>query len=416
MDTKAHHRVVITGGGVVSCLGLDQQGLRAAILQPHTGLQQIQMDPAVDCRTVAGGQVDRRAMQDRMQTEKIRYREFTTDAAALASTQALREAQVPVAPEQPRDMAVVVGSGASNVECNFATYRTFFLDGAKRVRPTTVPRGMNNAISAQLSIRHRCAGPNFVVSSACASSSSAMGQAFRMIRHGYWKQALCGGADTIFSPTMLTAWDRLGIMSRNPDPAHACRPFDRDRDGLVIGEGAAMLVLESLASARQRGAHIRAEICGYGESSDASHMTTPHAEGQKIAIQNALTDASVPSHELGWVHAHGTGTILNDQTECESLRQALGPDAAHIPVVSLKSYYGHMLGAAGAIDLLSSIIALEHGIVPAAINLSQPAPCTQGLQMAADTPQACDLPYCLKCGFGFGGSNAVFVLRRWQEE
>ncbi len=412
---QKRNRVVITGGGCVSCLGIGEAALQGALRHPRSGIHAIQMDPPVSCRTQAGGQINRAPFQAALRAEGIRFKDLALDAATLAAGQALAQAHLRERPDPPHDIAVIIGSGASNVEQFFEANRTFFAEGARRVRPTTVPRCMNNAISAQLAIRYHLTGPNFVVSSACASSSAAIGQACRMIQHGYWRQALCGGADTIFSPFTLAAWDRLGIMSQNPDPTRACRPFDRDRDGCVIGEGAAALVLESLASAQDRGATIRAEICGYGESSDASHMTTPDARGQAAAVRKALADAGIQPDALGWIHAHGTGTIVNDRVECESLRMALGASVTGIPVVSLKPYYGHMLGGAGVMDMLSTVIALEQRFIPAAMNLEHPDETTHGICMAASTPQPASKPYALKCGYGFGGSNAVFVLRQWDE-
>ncbi len=412
MDSNCVHRVVVTGGGCVSCLGIGQHSLQRALEQRQTGIRNIAMAPPIATKTKAGGQVDRELLASALAAARIRYGDIALDTAALASEEALRQANLLGNKAAPQDVALLVGTGASNVEQFFLANQTFFSKGARWVRPTTVPRCMNNAISAQLAMRFGCQGPNFVLSSACASSTAALGYAFRMIRDGYWRQALCVGADTIFSPFTLAAWDNLGVMSRSPDPATACRPFDHKRDGCVIGEGAAAIMLESRHTALARNAPIRAEICGFGESSDASHITTPNPMGQTKAMRAALADAGLSPAQLGWVHAHGTATLANDQVECTALKTVLADAATNVPVSSLKSYYGHMLGASGTMDLLATIIALEAGYIPAALNFDKPDEAGQGLQFAPATPSPLLQPYVMKNSFGFGGSNAVLIVKK----
>jgi len=411
VEPRQTQRVVVTGGGCVSCLGLGQPDLQQALANQTVGFRQIAMDPPVATGTRVGGQIDRKLLAEACKPTRIRYGDLALDTAALASHEALQQAGIPTQPATPQKIALLVGAGASNVEQFYLANQTFFTKGARWVRPTTVPRCMNNAISAQLAMRFGFQGPNFVLSAACASSTVALGQAFRMIRDGYWQQALCVGADTIYSPFTLAAWDNLGVMSRAPDPASACRPFDRKRDGCVIGEGAAAIFLESRESAGRRNARVRAEICGYGESSDATHITTPQPQGQIAAMQAALQDARISPSRLGWVHAHGTATIANDQVECTSLKTVLADAASSVPIVSLKSYYGHMLGASGTMDLLATIICLENQTVPAALNLQEPDAAGGGLCFAGSTPQAQQQPYVMKNSFAFGGSNAVLIVR-----
>jgi len=273
---------------------------------------------------------------------------------------------------------------------------------------------MANAVCSQAAIRYRLTGPNYVMTSACTSSTTALGVGFRMIKDGYINTALCGGADTVFDPLTMTAWDRLGVMSKNPDPATSCRPFDRDRDGCVIGEGAAALVLESLESARERGATIRAEICGYGESSDAKHITAPDAEGQARAIQAALASADIAPDSVGYINAHGTATGANDPSECTAVTMALGDAAPDVPMGSTKSYFGHLLGGSGAIEVLGTVLALENETLPANLNLENPDEACQAC-LVGSTSQALARPYALKNSFGFGGNNGVLVLRRWED-
>jgi 3-oxoacyl-[acyl-carrier-protein] synthase II len=409
MDGQHKHRVVITGGGCVSCLGIGQHTLRDALQNGRSGIGPIAMDSPLVWRTKAGGQVDRHALSFALAAARIRNGDIALDTACLAADEALAEARAPAS--LTCLTAVSVGAGASNVEQYFKAYDSFFSKGSRWVRPTTVPRCMNNAISAQIAIRHGLGGANQVVSAACASSTMALGHACRMIRHGYWRSALCVGADTIFSPFTLAAWDNLGVMSRSDNPARASRPFDRDRDGCVIGEGAAAIFLESWQSAKERSAPIRAEICGYGESADAYHITTPDRDGQARAMQEALQDAGIQADALGWVHAHGTATIVNDSVECESLKQVLGTAAQAVPVSSLKPYYGHMLGASGTMDLLASVLALEDNMIPPTLNLDAPDDAGRGVLFAPATRSALTRPYVMKCSFGFGGSNAVLIVK-----
>jgi 3-oxoacyl-[acyl-carrier-protein] synthase II len=273
---------------------------------------------------------------------------------------------------------------------------------------------MANAFCSQIAIRYRLTGPNYVMTSACTSSTTAIGVGFRMIKDGYIESALCGGADTIFDPFTLIAWDRLGVMSKSPDPASACRPFDSERDGCVIGEGAAMLVLESLASAQARGAEIHAEIIGYGESSDAKHITAPDPEGQARSIAAALDSAGITPDDVGYINAHGTATKANDPSETTAIRMALGNAADNAPTGSTKSYFGHLLGGSGAIETIGTVLTLKNDLIPANLNLNNPDPeCS--IALAGNSSQALKKPIALKNSFGFGGNNGVLVLKKWHE-
>jgi 3-oxoacyl-[acyl-carrier-protein] synthase II len=408
----SERNVVVTGAGCVSCLGTGKQTVREAFLEQRSGLSHITMDPHGSYKTTVGGQVDRTVLHPALLAAHIRYNDIALDCSALASEEALHEAGVLPSHGACRGAGVFVGAGASNVEHYFTANESFFTKGPKWVRPTTVPRCMNNAPSAQLAMRFGFDGPNFVLSAACASGTAVLGYAYRMIRTGFMEQALCVGTDTIFSPFTLAAWDNLGVMSRAKDPQTACRPFDSKRDGCIISEGAAAIFLESEDSAKSRGATILAGICGYGESSDAAHITTPDAKGQVKAMQAALLDAGISAGELGWVHAHGTGTVTNDNVECESLRMVLGKDAGRVPVSSLKPYYGHMIGGSGPMDLLATMISMEDGMIPASLNLDEPCEAGQGLRFAPGSRTPLERPYVMKSSFGFGGSNAVLIVKK----
>ncbi len=409
-------RVVITGLGTVSALGFHEHELWEAMLAGRTGIRTVTHLDMTGLKTTVGGTVDRVRLQRALQEIRVRYTDIAVDAAMLASDQALKQAGLLEggADPVPQDIATLFGSGTGCAESYYDSVSSYMEKGIKGVRPTTVPRCMANAVCSQIAIRNRLTGPNYVVTAACTSSTTAIGIAFRMVKDGYIDKALCGGADTIFDPLSMVAWDRLGVMSRNQDPQKACRPFDRDRDGCVIGEGAAALVMETLESARARGAVIRAEIVGYGESSDARHITAPDAGGQARAIRAALDSAGVKADAIGTINAHGTATGANDPTECESARLALGAAAASIPIASHKSYFGHLLGGSGAMETLTTVLTLEKGIIPANLNLENPDDACAGLRFAGASPEPLERPYALKNSFGFGGNNGVLVLRRFE--
>ncbi len=409
-------RVVVTGLGAVSAYGFGESPIWEGLAAGKTGIRTITHLDTSGLKTTVGGTVDREALQEALRELRMRYTDITVDSGIFAADQALKQAGLIAGdpPYEPQEVATLFGTGIGSAESYHTSVQSYFDKGPRGVRPTTVPRCMANAVCSQAAIRYRLTGPNYVMTSACTSSTTALGVGFRMIKDGYINTALCGGADTVFDPLTMTAWDRLGVMSKNPDPATSCRPFDRDRDGCVIGEGAAALVLESLESARERGATIRAEICGYGESSDAKHITAPDAEGQARAIQAALASADIAPDSVGYINAHGTATGANDPSECTAVTMALGDAAPDVPMGSTKSYFGHLLGGSGAIEVLGTVLALENETLPANLNLENPDEACQAC-LVGSTSQALARPYALKNSFGFGGNNGVLVLRRWED-
>ncbi len=409
-------RVVVTGMGAVSAYGFGEQVIWDNMIAGRTGISTVSHIDTSELRTTTGGIVDRTALQSELRELRVRYTDMTVSASIFAADQALKQAKIitDAPPYEPQEIATLIGTGIGSAESYYDSVKTYFDKGIKGVRPTTVPRCMANAVSSQIAIRYRLTGPNYVMTSACTSSTTAIGTGYRMIKDGYIDSALCGGADTIFDPLTMTVWDRLGVMSKNPDPHTCCRPFDRDRDGCVIGEGAATLVLESLESARKRGATIRAEICGYGESSDAKHITAPDASGQAKAIIAALNSADIKPGAIGYINAHGTATKANDPSECAAVRLALGAEADSIPMASSKSYFGHLLGGSGAIETLATILMLEHGELPANLNLENPDDACDTC-LIGSVAQPLTRPVAIKNSFGFGGNNGVLVLRRWED-
>ena len=409
---KETRRVVITGMGVVTGIGLNEDALWRHMLEGCSGIARIRAFDVSDYRTRNGAEVDNEALATAMEDRAITPLDRTVDMARVAAGVALEQAGLLTgrAPVPPLEVPTIFGTGIGATASLYRANEGFFRKGVRGVRPTSAPRGMANAISAQVSMQYRLTGPNYVIVSACTSATTAMGVGFRMIRDGYAEHVLCGGAESMFDPFTLAAWDNLGVMSKNPDAARACRPFDADRDGCILGEGAGAFVLESLSSAKERGVRVRAELAGFGESSDATHITSPDAEGQAKAIRAALESAGIMPHELGFINAHGTATIANDRCESESLRLALGTAATSIPVASNKSFFGHMLGASGAVESVVTVLGLEHGLVPPNLNLDKSDPACDLLYVGADAMEI-DRPVAMKNSFGFGGSNAVLIFR-----
>ncbi len=406
-------RVVVTGLGVASAIGVGEDAFWGSLLAGRAGIEHLQSLDTSSYKVGIGAEVDRRAVTSRLKSLKRRAIDRALDLALVAGADALEQAGLVSGPPpyEEQDVAVVFGTGVGSAQSHHTAFSAFFNKGVRGLRPTTVPKCMYNAISSGLSIQFRLTGANFMVVSACTSATNAIGTAFRWVRHGYAETVLCGGAEGFFDPFFFGVWNNLGVLSTNPDPAGACRPFAADRDGCVLGEGAGALVIESLEQARDRGARIRGEIIGYGESSDASHRTHPSAAGQAKAMRRARADAGVEAAELGVINAHGTATHSNDLCESRSINEVLDAAVDRVPVVANKSYFGHTLGASGALETIATLLGLEAGVVPPNLNLERPDPECK-VTLVGGEPLAVESPLAMKNSFGFGGGNGVLVLSR----
>ena len=407
-------RVVVTGIGAITPIGVEETVLWQSMVSGRSGVRRIRQVDVSNLKSPNGAEVDDEALAAALAAREWRPGERATDMALLASAQALEQAGVLAGkgPWTPQPVATIVGTSNGPSQAMGELYAALAAKGARGLRPTTVPRCMINTISSHISMRFRLTGNNYTVASACTSSTIAIGLGFRMIRDGYADRVLCVGADSLFTPATYGAWNNLGALSRNPDPARAARPFDRDRDGMIIGEGAGALLLEARESAVGRQARIRGEIAGFGESSDAEHITRPSPEGQADAIRAALGSAEIRPEEVGFINAHGTGTRASDEAESVAIRAVFGSHADTIPTASNKSYFGHLMGASGAVETIVALLGLEAGRMPGNLNLDNPDPaCAIGL--AGPNPVPIRSPFVVKNSFGFGGSNAVLVLRRY---
>lgn len=413
MSGLARRRVVVTGLGIASGVGVGEEAVWRGMLAGRTGIDQLTRLDTTDYRVSIGAEVDDDAVKSGLARIKRRATDRAADLALVAATEALVQADLieGAPPYTPQDVAVIFGTGVGSAESHHTGFQAFFARGVRGLKPSTVPRCMYNAISSGLSIHFKLTGPNYMVVSACTSATNAIGTAFRMVRDGYAERVLCGGADGFFDPFFYGVWNNLGVLSGEPDPKRACRPFDADRDGCVLGEGAGALVIESLDAAEARGARIRGEVVGYGETSDAAHRTKPDAAGQAEAMRRALADAGVGAHELGLINAHGTATPANDLCESQSIGMVLGDATARVPVVANKSFFGHTLGASGALETIVTLLALEAGTVMPNLNLDRPDPACR-VELIGGSPEPLRAPLAMKNSFGFGGGNGVLVLGR----
>ena len=334
-----------------------------------------------------------------------------TQFALVAADQALADAALALTDEESMSAGVYWGTGLGGASSIEEGYRAIFTTERKRLRPTSVVLGMSNAAAAHVSIAHRLRGPQLNISTACSSSASAIGEAYRAIRHGYADVIVAGGSEALLTFGNLSAWSALQALARidSADPSRTCKPFAADRSGLVLGEGAAALVLESVEHATRRGARIHAAITGYGNVGDATSISRPDAQGQTRAMRQALADAGLAAESIGYINAHGTATPVGDIVETNAIRQTFGAHANTLCVSSTKAVHGHLLGAAGALEAVVTALAVSRGTVPPTAHLDHPDPQCD-LDYVPGPARHLRLAAAMSNSFGFGGMNTVLIL------
>jgi nodulation protein E len=327
--------------------------------------------------------------------------------AVVAAREAAAQSGIEWTPELKENSAIVTGSCIGGQSTENQGFWDVYKLGKPRVHPMTIPKTMANAGASAISQEFGITGPAFTVATACSSSTHAIGQAFMIVRSGMSDVAVTGGSEAPFSYGLLKAWEAMRVVSPT-----ACRPFSKDRNGMILGEGAAMMIIETLDRALARGATPLAEIVGFGMSSDAHHITQPSAEGAAKAMRMALKDGGLAPEQIGYINAHGTGTLANDATETCALKMAFGDHAKRLAISSTKAMHGHTLGAAGAIEAAAAITALRSGILPPTINFNECDP-ECDLDYVPNCPRRADIEYALSNSFAFGGLNAVLAFRRY---
>lgn len=409
------HRVVITGVGVVSPLGLDAESTWRAIIEGQSGVGPITLFDASNFLVQIAAEIKGYDPTRSMEPKEARRRDRYEQIATTAAQEAIAQAGLEITEEESDHIAVIVGSAIGGVTTFENQVRTLIHEGPRRISPFAIPMIMPNGASGLIAIDYGIRGPNYSPASACASGADAIGQAFELIRRGQVVAAITGGSEATITPIGIGGFDRTGAMSRrNAPPYRTPAPFSGSRDGLVMGEGAAILVLESLEHAQARGAEILAEIVGYGATADATHVTAP-AEGgigQAKAMAKALDQARVRPDEVDYINAHGTATLLNDKFETMAIKQVFGEHAYQIPVSSTKSMTGHMMGATGALEAVFCVQAIRDGVIPPTINYDTPDPDCD-LDYVPNEARQKRVDIALSNAFGFGGHNAVLVFKRF---
>ena len=407
-------RVVVTGMGVVSPLGNDVASMWASLVAGRSGIGLISSLDMSQFKTKIGAEVKDFDPTLYMERKDARRSDRYTHFALAATAQAVADANLVMAGEDPRRVGVIVGSGIGGVNTLFAQYDVMRQRGPRRVSPFTVPSMLANSASGQVAINLGARGPNLVPVLACATGNAAIGEGFALIRRGVADVMVAGSSEAAFCDLAMAGFEIMGALSaRNDDPAGASRPFDAGRDGFVIGEGAGMLVLESLAHARARGARLYGEIRGYGLTADAYHPTAPREDGLAAseAMQMALCEAGLQSQAVDYINAHGTSTPLGDIGETTAIKRVFGDHAYKLAVSSTKSMMGHLLGAAGAVEAIVCLLAMQEGIIPPTINYDTPDPHCD-LDYVPNVARRAEVRVALSNAFGFGGHNATLVMAR----
>jgi 3-oxoacyl-(acyl-carrier-protein) synthase len=403
-------RVVVTGLGQVSALGLDVATFAEAVFAGRSGVRRLEGFEAPGVEDPIGAAIPGFDPTRWLATRTLATAPRAAQYAVAAATQAVDAAGL-VEGDRAR-AGVFVGTGFGGITEIEETYRTCFAQPGQRPRPTAIPTAMANAAAGLVASELHFKGENLTLATACSSATHAIGHAFRLVRGGGADVALAGGADAPLTPIVLAAWGSMRVLApAGADAARACRPFDRSRQGIVVGEGAGFLVLEAAEHASARGARALAEVVGYGANADAGHITHPDVDGVRACIRLALEDAGVEAKALGYVNAHGTGTAANDATEARAIADVFAGHARDLLVSSTKAVHGHAMGAAGALETIATVLALQNGRVPPTAHLDEVDPALPDLDFVRQASRPSSLEYALKSSFAFGGNNAVLVLR-----
>ena len=410
-------RVVVTGTGVISPVGNNVETFWKNLLDGVCGIDFIKAFPTEDLPVHIAGEVkDFNPAEFGIEPAFARKQDRFTVFAVAAAAQAMQQSGLNASEEggniDPFRLGVYVGSGIGGFSTQFRETEKIIKEGPKWVSPLFIPTMISNIAAGNIAIRNNACGPCVPVVTACATSTHAVGEAYRAIKHGYADAIITGGSEAATIPIGIAGFANAKALSRSENPKYASLPFNKNRGGFVMAEGAAMLVLEEYEHAKARGANIIAEICGYGNTCDAYHVTAPRPDGktQAAAIRMALDEAGYTSDDVLYINAHGTGTALNDSSETAAYKIALGEDAYKAHISSTKSMTGHMLGAAGAVEAIVSVLALTRGIIPPTINLDEPDP-DLDLDYTPNKPVEAPLTIAISDSLGFGGHNGCLAFR-----
>lgn len=412
LSRPANRRVVVTGLGAITSIGFGKNQFWESLRAGRSGVSMIEAFDTSDFTTRFAGEIKNFNPADYILPKRLKRMDRTSQLAVACAKMAIEDAQVDPKCNGPDRTGVIIGTAMAGHGYILEQHVTLRDRGPMRINPFTALASFPDACASNVSIELGVTGPSFSIATACSSASDACGYAFSAIRSGTLDFLIMGGAEASIYPGILAAFCvARAISTRNEDPQGASRPFSLDRDGFVLGEGAGMLVLEEYEHARKRGAHIYAEILGHGMTCDAYHMTAPDPEGKEAsrAMHQALKTAGLKPEDIHYINAHGTSTALNDKTETLIIKKVFGEHAYKVPVSSTKSMIGHLIGAAGSVELVAAILAMENSLIPPTINYSQPDP-ECDLDYVPNEARPAKIQYLMKNSFGFGGKNSVLVL------
>ena len=410
-------RVVVTGVGLISSVGVGTQANWQAILEGHCGIGPItHFDPTGFAARIAGEVKGFDPLQF-IEKKDVKKSDVFIQFALGAAEFAVEDARLEITPANANDVGVYIASGIGGFSTIEREHKELLNGGPRRISPFFIPASIINLAAGQVSIRFGARGPNLATCTACTASAHSIGEAFEIIRRGDAEVMIAGGSEAAITPMGVGGFAAMRALStRNDDPAHASRPFDRDRDGFVIGEGSGIVILEELETARRRGARIYTEIVGYGLSSDAFHLTGQPEDGHGAvrSMQMALRKAGVRPDQIDYINAHGTSTPINDPTETLAVKRCFGAAASRLVMSSTKSMTGHLLGAAGGLEAGICALAVHHQVAPPTINLENPDPACD-LDYAANAKREMRIEYAMSNSFGFGGTNGTLLFKRYME-
>ena len=408
-------RVVITGVGMITPIGIDTKTTWDGIVNGRSGIGPITQFDDKDIPTQIAGEVKGFDPAAFIEAKEIKKMDRFIHLGLAASQMAMEDSKLVVTPGNAEQIGVMVGAGIGGLPAIERTYRAYMEKGFRRITPFFIPMSIINELSGHISMRFGAKGPNSCVVTACATGTNSIGDAFKVIQRGDADAMIAGGAESCVCPLGVGGFNAMKALStRNSEPERASRPFDAGRDGFVMGEGSGLLILEELEFAKKRGARIYAEVIGYGMSGDAYHITSPapNGEGAARCMKMAIKDAGIDPAEVGYVNAHGTSTKYGDELETTAIKTVFGGHAYKVPVSSTKSMTGHLLGAAGGVEAVISILAMEHGILPPTINLENPDP-ECDLDYVPNTARKKQVGIAMSNSFGFGGTNACLIFRKY---
>jgi len=410
----AKRRVVITGMGVISSIGLDKKEFWNNLMAGRSGVTQIDRFDTEGFSTKIAAQVTGFNAVDYIPRTDARRMDLFVQYACAAARVAVEDASLQIKEGEKHRIGVWVGSGIGGIATFEKQHSAFLKKGAAGISPFFIPMMIPNMAAGQISIMLGANGPNGCTVTACASGTNSIGEAFRLIQNDKADVMISGGAEASITPVAVGGFCSMKALSTsNDEPARACRPFDIKRDGFVMGEGAGIVVLEEMEHALRRGAHIYAELIGYGSSGDACHMVQPDVTGKgaSLAFKSAIADAGIQVEDVDYINAHGTGTNMNDKVETMAIKEVFGTYSEKLLISSTKAAHGHMLGAAGGVEMIASVLALCHNTVPHTINLENPDPMCD-LDYVPGQPRQQQLRVVLSDSLGFGGHNAVLIISK----